>query len=398
MEHFDAIICGSGPSGGSAANTLAKANKKVLILEKDILPRHKTCGGGMPMNITKFLYDIDPSLFVESEVKFMRHTKNFKDPFLAPINSSDDKKELSLYMVQRSVFDNAIVKNAVKAGALLKDGYSLTSLKIENGKVIVEAKSKNKGIYFASANHLIAADGANGQVSKYVDLRKNKVHAFALEVEHEYDWSKENPNLRKDILHLEYGLPGGYAWVFPKKNHINVGAGIFTTYLNETNKIENPTELLKEFIYNYLNMLDVPFEKEKMHFYGHKLPLWNGKENLQTKDGIVLLVGDAAGLINPLFGDGILHAVKSGIIAGQCIESGDVKNYTRKIHEEFSSDFNNAKRLSPLFYKHTNFIYENAVKRSRATRVAAELLAGELSFNDVVNRVLKRFTQFVNLS
>lgn len=395
---YDVIICGAGPSGGSAANTLANAGLKVLLIEKEILPRHKTCGGGMPNAITHFLKDIEPKAFIESEVKYMRHTLNYKNSALIPINQDPQKNEITLYMAQRSVFDNAIINSAVKAGATLKDGLLLNSIEIENGKVKIAAKSKGNNAFTAKADYLIGADGANGQIAKFSGLRKDRVLAFALEVEHEHDWTSGHIDLRKDVMHLEYGVPGGYGWVFPKGNHINVGAGIFTPYSKEVKSIENPKILLKKAIYDYLDMLEVSYDKEKMHFYGHPLPIWNGKEKLQTKDGKVFLVGDAAGLINPLFGDGILHAVKSGIIAGKCIIDREEKNYTKKIHEEFSSNFDNAKRFAPLFCKYVDSIYEHVVKKPAATRIAAELLADELSFKDVTDRALKRLSTLISLN
>lgn len=394
---YDVIICGAGPSGGSAATSLAKAGLNVLLLEKEILPRHKTCGGGMPSTIVEFLKDIEPSAFIESEVKHISHTFNYKNSFLYPINQDPQKKEITLFMVQRSIFDNAITKNAVKAGAHLKDGLTLDSIEVENGKVKITAKSKDKNIFTARADYLIGADGANGQIAKYSGLRKDRVLAFALEVEHLHDWKSGHKDLRKEVMHLEYGVPGGYGWVFPKGEHINVGAGIFTPYSKEIRNIENPKLLLKNAIHDYLDMLEVSYDKEKMHFYGHPLPIWNGKEKLQTKDSKIILIGDAAGLINPLFGDGILHAVKSGIIASKSIINNDVKNYTKEIHKEFANNFDSAKRLAPIFCKYIDSIYEHVVKRPIATRVAAELLADELSFKDVTNKALKKLSTLIPL-
>ncbi len=395
MEHFDVIVCGAGPSGSSSAKTLAENGLKVLLLEKEKLPRRKTCGGGMPIAITEFLKNVEPSAFVESEVTYMRHTLNYKDPILVPINQDSSTKTIKLFMVQRSIFDNAIAVSACKAGAILKDDLALTLLEIENGKVKIKAKSKNDTSYEASADYIIGADGANGQVAKFVGLRKEKIMAFALEIEHPYEWKENSEFLRKDVLHLEYGVPGGYAWIFPKKDHLNVGAGIFSPFTKEIANIKNPKELLQDSILKYLEMFKISYNKESMHFYGHPLPIWNGKQNLHTKDEKVILVGDSAGLINPLFGDGILHAVKSGIIAGECIINKDVKNYTRIIHEEFGINFDSARRLAPIFCKFVNPVYNHVVKRPTATRVAAELLSGDLTFTSVADRTIQRLSTLI---
>ena len=388
---FDVIICGAGPAGSSAALSCAKAGLKTLLIEKEVLPRHKTCGGGIPLVMKDFLFDLEPSAFIESDVRFMRHTWNFSDAQIFPINQEGNKKELSLWMVQRSLFDNAIAKHAQKAGAVLKDGIAVYKIEIENKKVKVYAKSKNETILIAEGDYLIGADGANGVVARFCGLRKNRVHAFGIEIEHPHDWKPIHPDLRKDIIHLEYGaVSGGYGWIFPKAQHINVGAGIFAPYSSFLGKDINKKELLQKTIFNYMDSLNVKYDANEMTYHAHPLPLWNGKEMLHTKDGKILLAGDAAGLINPLFGDGILHAVKSGMIAANCIVNNEVSNYTKLIHADFGKNFDAALKLAPIFYKHADFIYKNVVKRSTATRLAAELLSGEALFTSVANRALQR--------
>jgi len=71
---YDVIVCGAGPAGSSAAYAMAKAGLKVAFLEKHKLPRHKPCGGGMPMVMGDMLADLVPEAVVDSEVRYMRHT------------------------------------------------------------------------------------------------------------------------------------------------------------------------------------------------------------------------------------------------------------------------------------------------------------------------------------
>ena len=84
---------------------------------------------------------------------------------------------------------------------------------------------------------------------------------------------------------------------------------------------------LHKAILDYLRMLGVPRRHEELTYHAHPLPLWNGMDRIQTRDNRVLLAGDAAGLINPLFGDGILHALKSGQIAARCLLDDNVAGY-----------------------------------------------------------------------
>jgi flavin-dependent dehydrogenase len=106
-------------------------------------------------------------------------------------------------------------------------------------------------------------------------------------------------------------------------------------------------------------------------------------------------VGDAAGLINPIFGDGILHAVKSGQIAAECLLANNAKGYTRAISAEFKTNFDAALRLAKFFYQWPRFCYRHGVTRPNATRTATRLLCGDLQFNDVTGRVMRRIREAI---
>src|ERR1051325_8192955 len=101
MAHYDVIVVGAGPAGNAAAFDLARGGAKVALLEKQTLPRHKTCGGGMPMMVSQVLAleeirDLAPDAFVEADTQFMRHTWNFDDPVLVPMNpDEEDPRRLS---------------------------------------------------------------------------------------------------------------------------------------------------------------------------------------------------------------------------------------------------------------------------------------------------------------
>ncbi len=400
--HYDAIVIGAGPAGAVAAHDLAKGGFKVALLEKQTLPRHKTCGGGIP-TLTKQLLslaevgevrDLAPNAFVECQVTQMRHTYGFDDPHLGDMNpdkTDDPNGELSLWMVQRSVFDNALAQRAARAGADLLDGLSLRSLEIEKGKpVLVRAEGKT-GAWTATADVVIGADGANGLTAKCVGLRKERALAIAIEAEVPHTWGTGHPDLRPDVAHLEFGaVKLGYAWVFPKGDHINVGAGVFRPKREDGRGDTNVRELLHQAIHDYLAMLGVPKEPGSLIYHAHPLPIWDGLDQIQTRDNRVLLVGDAAGLINPFFGDGIFHAMTSGKIAAQCVLAGNAKGYTKAIAHEFKANFDSALRIAKIFYQWPHFAYRHGIKRPYATYTATKLLSGQVKFNEVSGRIIGR--------
>jgi geranylgeranyl reductase family protein len=374
-----------------AAATAAAAGLKVALLEKYPMPRHKTCGGGMPMVMQDYLWDIAPEAFIESDVAYMRHTWNFdQDVYLGVINPVGVSHPLSLWMVQRSIFDQALAQRAVRAGAELRDGLVVRSITPADDGVTVEARGLKSGAtWTGKARYVIGADGANGVVVKATQLRQNRAIAIGLEVELPHAWGNGHESLRPDIAHLEYGaIKQGYGWIFPKADHLNIGAGLFRTDQIDARTDRTVRDRLQAAIFTYMDKMGLSYDRAKLQIHGHPLPLWSGKEPLH--EGRILLVGDAAGLINPLFGDGILHAVKSGKIAGEAIAADAAASYTQRIHDHFSRDFDAALKLSKVFYNWTNVCFKYGVKYEKGTRYAAQMLAGELQFADMQQRAIQR--------
>ena len=392
MEDWDLIVVGSVPAGSIAAAEAAKAGMRTLLLEKRTLPRHKTCGGGVPVALGAIAPDIDPSVIAEKQVRFMRHTWQFGSPVLAPVASEDSKDDsLTLWMVQRSVFDHYLAMRAVRFGAELRDGVTVKS--VENAKegVTVHALTNGGEISHLHSDFVIGADGANGVIAKSAGLQFKRNIAMAMEVEAPHSFHDGDEILREDAIHLEYGaVPYGYAWIFPKADHLNVGAGIFLPQAQKQMRGETLRETLLKAMREYMSSVGVEMDWNRLRIYAHPLPLWSGKHRLNTLDGRILLAGDAAALVNPLFGDGILHAARSGKIAAECLVSGDGENYTNAINSQFVDNFDAARKLAKFFYQWTGLVYKYGISRPSATHTAARLLCGEALFTDVAGKAMRR--------
>lgn len=380
---YDVIVCGAGPAGACAAYETASRGLRTLLIEKRTLPRYKTCGGGVPLTIGDELRDLVPDAFVEATVTHLRHTWNFGDAHLAPLNPDPAEPPMSLWMVQRSVFDNALTERAARAGADVRDGLAVRSAEPE-GDTRVRLVTASGEMY--SATHLVGADGANGIVARMADLRKTRMLAIALEAEIPHVWGRGHESLRPEVAHLEYAVKQGYGWVFPKANHLSVGAGTFGRRTAE-GRGETSKEELANWIVGYLSALGVPCPKEQIEFHGHPLPIWGGREPVEAWNGRVLLAGDAAGLVNPLFGDGISYACRSGALAGRAIADGQAASWTSLLAQEFGAGHDAALSLAKFFYQFPTVCYKMGVKHPRGTRIAARLIGGDLAFDAVMDRV-----------
>lgn len=349
------------------------------------------------MVMHQFLRDLVPEAFVESDVLYMRHTWNFTDPYLGAINPLGQDPALSLWMVQRSVFDQVLAQRAVRSGAELWDGLVVRSVQLEPQQVVVRAQALKadgaltpKSEFVATAPYVIGADGANGVTAKATGLRQKRSIALAMEIEYPYQWP-EHPDLKPTIAHLEYGaVKRGYAWIFPKANHLNIGAGVFRFGQADARHDRQVRSELRQAILGYLDSFQLPYEPEQLQFHAHPLPIWNGREPLHTPDGRVLLAGDAAGLINPFFGDGILHAVKSGRMAAECVINGTTLTYSDRIHAEFAANFDVARTLAQFFYQFPGLFYRYGIKQEQATYLATQLLSGDLQFTEIMGRAMRR--------
>jgi geranylgeranyl reductase family protein len=398
-RRYDVVVVGGGPAGATAAAVAARGGLRVALLEKQPLPRHKPCGGGLPVPVRRELADLAPEAVVDTQVRFMRHSWRFGQAVEAPIDppGTPDEASRGLWMVQRPRFDAALVRQAQAAGAELLEGHAFAGLERHAGGVTVQLRrravagqSAAAGILEAAA--VIGADGAAGGVAAAVSLRRSPRIALALELEVPHRWDPADPLLRPDLLHLEYGaLRRGYGWVFPKADHLNIGAGLFHGRRRDVRRDPSARPRIRAAIEAYAAALGVePQRLRGLRGHAHPLPFWDGPEPLHTADGRVLLVGDAAGLINPLFGDGLFHAIRSGRLAAEALLAADPTSHTARVHGLLADDFEAARRLARLFYGLPGLTYRYGISQPRATSVAVRLLGGELSFRGLGQRSLRR--------
>jgi geranylgeranyl reductase family protein len=286
---YDAIVVGAGPAGSTAAYRLASAGADVLLLDRARFPRDKPCGGGVTGRAARLLpYSIGPVVeHVVSAVDMrLRYGKSLARGNGDPL----------VYMTQRKRLDHFLVQKAVEAGADFRESVKVSDLEVGEDGVSVEG---------FEAGALIGADGVNGVTARTLGLGGNRVVGIALEGNMPY--ARMDRSAYDGRLALELGvIPGGYGWVFPKGDHANFGVGGW----------EEEGPRLRDHLRRLCDAHGSSFENLE-ELRGYRLPLREPRSTLAR--GRALLVGDAAGLIDPISGDGMFEGFLSSQYATEAI-------------------------------------------------------------------------------
>ena len=340
MGKFDCIVVGAGPAGATVARQTALRGLKTLLVEKESLPRYKSCGGALPSAAEKIL-DFDFAQTVERVVTSVTFLSRDDDPYTFYPDG------MRVYMVSRDAFDLRLVEEAVRAGAYLMDATRIRSLEETRESVRV---TTDGGRTF-TGRVAVGADGARGLVATAVGLQR-PLCGFSIEGELYADDHEVLEKHRDQVLFGFGFIGGGYGWVFPKKDHFSVGIGTMRS------RLPGMTSLYEQFKQSF-GCLKKTHEKVRRGWF---VPFNSGPRLLNTRR--VCLAGDAASLVDPLSGEGIYYAIRSGLVAADAICSelpkyGWLSNqYTDQINRDIVRDFFYARKFAGIFFKAPSFFYQ----------------------------------------
>jgi len=346
VERFDALVVGAGPAGSATALRLARAGARVLLADRAVFPRDKPCGGGLTGRAVREL-PVDVTPVVEDVVRTFEVRLGYRKRF------ERRSEEPLVLMTQRRRLDAFLAEQAAAAGAVFRDGVTVEGLTV--GPDGAEVRIGGSPVH---ARVLVGADGVNGRIAPGAGLGGGMIYGIALE------GNGPLPDGQRGRATVELGVvPGGYGWVFPKEGHANYGVGGWAA---EGPRLrEHLRRLCAEHGVDAGTLTDL---------HGRRLPM---RRTTEVARGPVLLVGDAAGLVDPLSGDGIYEALVSARLAAEAIVAGEPDAYASALDEALGRYAATSWKAKLVLDRHPRVAFQ-LVRMPAVWRVVAGLLTGEV--------------------
>ncbi|RMG41231.1 MAG: geranylgeranyl reductase family protein, partial [Methanobacteriota archaeon] len=349
-QNYDVIITGAGPAGAVTALYLEQFGIKPLVIDKATFPREKICGDA----ISAYTVNRLKELGLESQLEPLPKTKIHRIVYSSPnqtqvtLKFAPDGKEDEIYgyVVRRKDFDYMLFKN-LKERVDVLEGKKVTDIVVENGKVKgVLLENQSDPVY---ARIVVGADGYHSLIAREMGVYDQNPRHWLIAVRAYYEGVTEMIDAIE--MHFAPNILPGYFWIFPVEEGItNVGLGM-------------PKDVIKDKKLNLKNLLtetlDLPLFKHRFanakpvsNLVGWNLPIANVRRKI-SGDGFIL-VGDAAGLVDPFTGEGVGNAIASAKIAAETIkellEKDDVSAeatslYEQKLWQKLGSDLELSRKL-----------------------------------------------------
>lgn len=296
----DCLVVGAGPAGSVAAMELARHGVETLVVEKkaEIGPP-KRCAEGVSCRGLEMLgIEPHPQSIARTITGAALYAPSGKQVIM-------EGQGMKGYVLERKIFEKHLASQAIQAGARYMVKTQVLDMQRVNGAWEAEIRSL-EGPDRVIADLVIGADGVESKVGRWAGLQTlNRLTDY----HSGFQYEMANVNIDESYIHLFFGrevAPLGYAWVFPKAFSANVGLGIL-----EREARMRSHQYLKQFIAHHPEMFS---RASPIEVNGGGVPVNHFTD--MVADG-VMLVGDAAQLVNPIHGGGIVRAMHSAQMAAE---------------------------------------------------------------------------------
>jgi geranylgeranyl reductase family protein len=338
-DDFRVGIVGAGPAGCCCAQVLGEAGIRVALFDHSH-PREKPCGGLIENRVVEE-FNI-PNKLLENRIdwcsaeRFRLRAKLFFKPPMFLVS----RKDFDFYLLQRTLENKSVAFFDEKVTNVMKEGKGWTLKTNKDRRVKV--------------NSLVGADGSPSFIRRHVCHSIPSQFVF-LTVGYNFPCSNDyiEGNFARNTIEAyyprKYVKKGGYLWIFPKRNSINVGIG----GVEAGRKLRHS---LEEFIYSH------PAGKRlkhlEGHLYAHTVPIiWmDDFYNLPCAGDDWALIGDAAGHVDPVTGAGIYYAMKGGTLCGSALLDGDIHLFEKYWREDYGDELIYGAKIVLKFYGSPGFL------------------------------------------
>ncbi|HEX6971315.1 MAG TPA: geranylgeranyl reductase family protein, partial [Limnochordia bacterium] len=371
---YDCAVVGTGPAGANALRHLARRGRRVIGIDKARFPRYKTCGGAISALAAAEL-DFEWRSVSEAVLRRVRLALRLGSEIVL------DAPSPICHFVMRDRFDHLLVERAQEAGADILQGVSLRGIEIRSDHARLTTSAGE-----IAARCVIAADGANSAAAEALGLFERD---RGIAIEAEVRAPQPILEAHRDTAYVSYAdPPWGYGWCFPKAEHLSVGVG---TLSGRHRGVKQAFERL---------LAQLGLTDAEMRVHGHPIPALRARRPRKLARPRALLAGDAAGLADPLSGEGIAHALASGRLAAQHVDEalrkGDFsfEGYQAEIQRTIGRELKIAAWIANRLYAFPRLLFWLFQRSPETVAMYFRIVSGEVRYAELGRHLEEQFRRF----